>query len=150
MLETLQDGDRLIIQKCFYTPKQGDIVVLSRSFLPPESPDADKPIIKRIIAVENQTVEINSITGDVFVDGVKLNEDYITDKTFVYGLYDIEPIFKITVPENELFVMGDNRGISHDSRNPALGTIDERYVLGKAVMRVFPFDSSGKVKGWEK
>ena len=148
MLNTFQDGDRLIIQKIGYTPKAGDVVVLSRSYLPLDNPDSTEPIIKRIIAVGGQRVEIRSSTGEVFVDGELLKEDYIQGTTMASVDGTIVDSYVVDVPEGHLFVMGDNREVSKDSRNPAVGTIDEHYVLGKAVLRVFPFESFATSKEW--
>lgn len=148
MLNTFHDGDRLIIQKIGYTPKVGDVVVLSRSYLPLDNPDSTEPIIKRIIAVGGQKIEIKSSTGEVFVDGKLLYEDYIQGITTVRGDGALLDSYVVEVPEGHLFVMGDNREVSKDSRNPAVGTIDEHYVLGKVVLRMFPFESFSTAKEW--
>ncbi len=148
MLNTFQNGDRLIIQKIGYTPKVGDVVVLSRSYLPLDNPDSTEPIIKRIIALGGQKVEIKSSTGEVFVDGKLLHEDYVEGTTTVVEGGMLLDSYVVEVPEGHLFVMGDNREVSKDSRNPAVGTIDEHYVLGKAILRVFPFESFATSKEW--
>jgi len=148
MLNTFQNGDRLIIQKIGYTPKAGDVVVLSRSYLPMDNPDSTEPIIKRIIAVGGQTVEIRSETGEVYVDGELLQEDYIVGKTVVSANGSMAESYVVKVPEDHLFVMGDNREVSKDSRNPAVGTINKNYVLGKAILRVFPLESFATSKEW--
>ena len=148
MLNTFQNGDRLIIQKIGYTPKVGDVVVLSRSYLPLDNPDSTEPIIKRIIAIGGQRVEIRSSTGEVFVDGELLKEDYIQGTTMASVDGMIVDSYVVDVPEGHLFVMGDNREVSKDSRNPAVGTIDEHYVLGKAILRIFPLESFSTSKEW--
>ncbi len=148
MLNTFQDGDRLIIQKIGYTPKAGDVVVLSRSYLPLDNPDSTEPIIKRIIAVGGQRIEIKSLTGDVFVDGKLLEEDYIQGTTMVTEKGVLVENYVVDVPEGHLFVMGDNREVSKDSRNPGVGTIDEHYVLGKAILRILPFENFSTAKEW--
>lgn len=148
MLNTFENGDRLIIQKIGYTPKAGDVVVLSRSYLPLENPESTEPIIKRIIAVGGQRVEIRSSTGEVFVDGKLLNEDYIIGKTTASSNGIQADSYVVDVPIGHLFVMGDNRDVSKDSRNPSVGTIDEHYVLGKAILRLFPFESFSTCKEW--
>ena len=131
MRNTLQDGDCLIlISSIWYPqPKYGDIVVASkRSF------DDGKSIIKRVIATEGQTVDIDFERGIVYVDGHALEEDYVnTATTLQEGVQ-----FPLTVGEGEIFVLGDNRNNSKDSRNPEIGLIDCREVLGKAILLVFP------------
>ena len=130
MLPTLQHGDRLLVLNSMldhnYAP--GDIVVLRKeSFL-------NEPIVKRVIATEGQSVDIDFMNGVVYVDGEALEEPYINEPTFV----DEGTEFPLTVPENSIFVMGDNRNHSGDSRDERLGTIDTRYVIGKAVILAFP------------
>lgn len=130
MLPTLQDGDRLlVVNPVFYDDYQyGDIVVLTKeTFL-------SEPIVKRVIAVGGQTVDIDFASGSVYVDGKLLKEDYINELTFT----DEGIEFPITVPEGSIFVMGDNRNHSNDSRDSRLGTVDTRFVIGKAVMLAFP------------
>ena len=130
MVPTLQDGDRLLVlnSMLYNDYKYGDIVVLRKeSFLA-------EPIVKRVIATEGQTVDIDFANGIVYVDGVALEEDYINDLTYT----DEGTEFPLTVPEGSIFVMGDNRNRSDDSRNSALGTVDIRYVIGKAVFLLFP------------
>lgn len=130
MVPTLQNGDRLLVlnSMLYDDYKYGDIVVLRKeSFL-------TEPIVKRVIATEGQTVDIDFANGIVYVDGVALEEDYINDLTYT----DEGTEFPLTVPEGSIFVMGDNRNRSDDSRNSALGTVDTRYVIGRAVFLLFP------------
>lgn len=137
MQPTLQDGDILLLQSAFYTPKQGDVVVLTKDF----AGYTDRPIVKRIIAVGGQTVRIDYEEDVVYVDDVALDEPYILES-------DMLPAFTIeemTVPEGYVFVMGDNRNNSTDSRFVDLGAIDERYILGRVVMVLFPFSNLGLV-----
>ena len=129
MNPTLSTGDRVIISGLFYEPKYGDIVVTT------QSDEDDKPLIKRVIAVGGQTVKIDSESGDVYVDGKLLEESYISGKTFETG----DMVGEIIVPEGEVFLMGDNRAISLDSRFNEIGTIDERHILGKVYLRIWPF-----------
>lgn len=146
MENTLHNGERVIISNLFYTPKVGDIVVISRN---KENnvftmTDANTPIIKRIIATEGQTVDIDFEEGIVYVDGIALDEPYT--KTSTNLKYEIE--FPVTVDEGCVFVLGDNRNDSLDSRSTRIGEygmIDTRYILGHAVYRVFPFDKIGKI-----
>lgn len=146
MRDTLQHGERVIITNLFYTPKVGDIVVISRNdenSVYTATVD-NTPIIKRIIALEGQTVDIDFEEGIVYVDGVALEEDYTRTPTNLR--YDIE--FPVTVKEGCVFVLGDNRNDSLDSRSSNIGEygmIDTRYILGHAVYRIFPFDKIGKI-----
>ena len=146
MQNTLFTGDKVIISNLGYTPEQGDIVVVSRNAN--NSLDAvaasNEPIIKRVIAVGGQTVNIDFERGVVSVDGVDLEEPYT--KTLTTSKYDVE--FPIYVPEGYIFVLGDNRNDSMDSRDSRIGDgglVDTRYVLGHAVFRIFPFDSIGSL-----
>ena len=133
MYPTLHDGDMLLLHSVGYTPKQGDIVVLNK-----KSGVFDEAIVKRIIAVGGQTVSIDYAAGTVTVDGQVLDEPYIAEvMTLPPDPY--ENITEVTVPEGSVFVMGDNRNHSSDSRDQRLGTVDERYILGQAVMVFFPF-----------
>lgn len=146
MENTLLNGERVIISNLFYEPKVGDIVVISRN---KENSvftmnDSNTPIIKRIIATEGQTVDIDFEQGVVYVDGIALDEPYT--KTPTNRKWDIE--FPVTVDEGCIFVLGDNRNDSLDSRDARIGEygmIDTRYILGHAVYRIFPFDKIGKL-----
>lgn len=145
MLDTLHSGEKVIISNIAYTPVQGDIVVISRNT--DNSLDSDEyaePIIKRVIAVAGQSVDIDYGKGIVYVDGVALKEDYTRTLTTVKHEFDID--FPTYVPDNCIFVMGDNRNESLDSRSSLIGDngmIDTRYVLGKAVYRIYPFSKLG-------
>ncbi len=139
MQNTLQDGDRLIISHLFYQPKAGDIVVVTQ-------PNAvNKPLIKRIIALGGQTVDIDTERGLVYVDGVVINEPYIKEPTV--RIPNPPMTFPYTVPEGKVFVMGDNRNNSLDSRSTDVGPIDERYILGKAIFRIYPLNRLGGLYG---
>lgn len=130
MVPTLQDGDRLLVlnSMLYDDYRYGDIVVLRKdSFL-------EEPIVKRVIATAGQMVDIDFQTGSVYVDGKLLKEDYINELTFLEEGTE----FPLTVPEGCVFVMGDNRNHSSDSRDSRLGTVDSRYVIGKAVLLAFP------------
>lgn len=129
MLPTLQDGDRLLVLSSLWcTPKDGDIVVLRKeSFM-------EAPIVKRVIATGGQTVDINFETGEVSVDGAVLEEPYINEATLTAG--DIQ--FPFTVSDNSVFVMGDNRNGSTDSRWSWLGEVDENLIIGRALAVAIP------------
>ena len=137
MYPTLHDGDKLTLLSNFlYEPAVGDIVVLKAPNF-----DDDRPIVKRVIAEAGQTVDIDFDTGEVWVDGVLLDEPYINEPTY----RDNGTQFPLTVPKNCIFVMGDNRNHSTDSRDPRIGCVDQRYVLGKALQIVMPFGRFGGV-----
>ena len=139
MDNTLHDGEHLIISSLFYTPKQGDIVVVQDLSKKDAHPELSHPIVKRVIATEGQTVMIVP-SGDVYVDGELFSEDYvyIDDPYYRYDeLY-------LTVPENTVFLMGDHRNVSLDSRSSA-GTFSEDAILGKVILRFAPLDRFGFV-----
>ena len=136
MYNTLLDGDRLILVSnvLYRNPKQGDVIVASKnSFRDGEC------IIKRVIATEGQTVDIDFQLGVVYVDGVALQEDY----TYTMTNQDEGMQFPATVPEDCVFAMGDNRNNSLDSRNPQIGFVDKREILGKAVFLMVPGTHDG-------
>ena len=128
MLPTLHDKDVLILRSIAYTPEQGDIVVLTKDFDHYE----DQPIVKRVIAVGGQNVRIDYNESKVYVDGVALEEPYILEQTMYFPGGDLS-IQELEIPEGHVFVMGDNRNNSSDSRHYQLGAIDERYLLGEVV-----------------
>lgn len=130
MRETLQDGDILLTLRPWVAGecKQGDIVVVR------EESFHGEPIIKRVIATGGQTVEIDFETGLVTVDGMILNEPYIRELT----TQDEGTVFPYTVPAGKLFLMGDNRSNSDDSRNSRLGAVSEEKLIGRAVFLLFP------------
>lgn len=131
MLNTLQHDDRLlVVNPIFYHDYQyGDIVILRKNGV-----FDNDPIVKRVIAVGGQTVDIDFDAGVVYVDGEALEEDYIREPTYTAEGTE----FPLTVPEGSIFIMGDNRNGSSDSRDYRLGTVDTRYVIGKAAFLIFP------------
>ena len=126
MKPTLQNNDKVIVSTVGYEAKRGDIVVIS------STDGLKEPIIKRIVAVGGDTVDINFTTGVVTVNGIE--EDYTDELTSQQ--FDIS--FPITVPEGTVFVLGDNRGNSLDSRSTRVGCVDERLIVGKVLFRFFP------------
>jgi signal peptidase I len=135
MEDTLQDGDRLILTHFNYTPERGDVVVLN-------SPGLDETIIKRVIAVEGDTISIDFNKGTVTLNGEVLKEDYIKELTFRREGADITDL---KIGEGQVFVMGDNRNHSTDSRSPIVGVVNTDDILGKAVFRVYPVGKMGAV-----
>lgn len=136
MEQTLFDGEHIIISKLFYKPERGDIIVCEDY-----STSLRKPIVKRIIAVPGDTVVfLNTGTStSVFVNGVELDEDYV----YLDGT-DFTPSGAWRVGEDEVFVMGDHRNNSTDSR--AIGTVKIDSIIGKALLRFYPFDTFGKIE----
>ncbi len=129
MMPTLQNGDWLAISGINFEPRRGDIVVVT------QPNDVHEPLIKRIIAVGGETIDINFITHDIKINGEKIDEPYIAEPT--QRSFDVK--FPLVIPEGFVFVMGDNRNNSKDSRHSGVGLIDQRYILGKTRFRLFPF-----------
>lgn len=130
MQDTLYTGDRLLVLNAAYCDfKAGDVVVINDY-----NAQLSDTLVKRIVAVEGQTVDIDFMSGQVYVDGRPLDEPYIKEPT-----YTSEGVqFPLTLGEGEVFVMGDNRNQSTDSRDPKLGPVDERYLQGKALFLLLP------------
>lgn len=141
MVPNFNNGDRVLVVNDFTGVKQGDVVVIVNVL--------DEPIIKRVIATAGQTVDFDYETKSVLVDGQTVDETQfglengITDKPFSsFELLE----FPQTVPEGCVFVLGDNRAVSEDSRYQDVGMIDQRNILGKAVFHLFPFQELGPIK----
>lgn len=132
MAPTLNSNDRILLTASYSEPKYGDIVVTCQ----PDGSDAiPDTLVKRVIATEGQTVDIDFEKGIVYVDGVALDEPYIAEAT-----REREDFYEaVTVPEGCVFVMGDNRNHSTDSRDDRIGFIREEYIMGKALFRIAPF-----------
>ena len=135
MENTLHNGDTMLVWSMGYEPRQGDVIVLTKKSYQEDS------IVKRVIALEGQTVDIDYITNTVYVDGLPLEEDYIKEWMYAPSYGDV--INHVTVPEGCIFVMGDNRNESADSRYPGIGIVDERCVIGRAVTVLYPFSRFG-------
>ena len=168
MHPTLVDKERLIVTKLGYEPDAGDIVILDSTYKNREayydklaeeegkdelsafskfkesfslSPSLKKRYyVKRIIALPGQTVDIKD--GKVYIDGAVLDEPYYSGITSVM---DTSIKYPVTVEEGMVFVMGDNRNHSNDSRNSEIGQINEKNILGKAILRIYPFNSIGVI-----
>ena len=153
MNNTLLNGEKMLVSDLFYTPDTGDIIVFHQTS---EVYDQfNEPIVKRVIATEGEFVKIDFKAGTVYVskdetftaEEVLDETDYALfanpDGVWKESFYQDEIIYE--VPEGHLFVMGDNRNISADSRSQYVGFVDERCVLGKVLMRIMPFNKLGKV-----
>ena len=131
----LVDGERLLLSSLPYTPEYGDVVVID------SYTDYGKLLIKRVIGQEGDVIDIDFETGTVYRNGQPLDEPYTAEPTYLYEGVD----FPLTVPEGMLFIMGDNRNDSKDSRSPEIGCVSEGDVLGEAVLRLTPLDKFGAI-----
>ena len=130
MNPTLNNGDWLAVSGGIIKPERGDIVVVTQPW------ERNVPIIKRVIAIENDVVDIDFVNHLVYINGEVIDEPYILEPTRLQ--YDMQ--FPLTVDEGCVFVMGDNRNDSLDSRSTQIGLVDERYILGKTLFRIYPFE----------
>ena len=137
MNPTLLNGDKMLVSDLFYRPKAGDVVVFKT-----DNYDPDKALVKRIIATEGQEINIDFENGIVYVNGDPIQEDYINELTNT----KLDFIGPQTVPEGCVFVMGDNRNASTDSRDKRIGMVDKRLVIGKVLLVVYPFSDFGGVE----
>ncbi|MDY3079403.1 MAG: signal peptidase I [Oscillospiraceae bacterium] len=137
MNPTLEDGDKMVVSDLFYKPKQGDIIIFRKDEY------KSRALVKRVIATEGQTVEIDFTKGRVYVDGELLDEPYIAEPT----KNQIDFTGTQIVPEGCVFVMGDNRNESADSRDSRIGMIDERLIIGKVLLTVYPLNHMGSPYG---
>lgn len=131
MNPTLNNGDKMLVSGLFYSPKAGDVVVFKKDEYDPE-----RALVKRVIATEGQVINIDFDKGIVYVDGVPIEEDYILELT----TNKLDFIGPQTVPEGCVFVMGDNRNASTDSRKKEIGMVDSRLILGRAYFVIFPLN----------
>ena len=143
MQNTLIDGDYLLLLSgvLYRDPQPGDIIVASK-----DSFENGVPIVKRVIAVEGQEVDIDFGKGIVYVDGKAIDEPYITAPTHLAEGVE----FPLTVSEGCVFVLGDNRPVSCDSRNPRVGLLDKREILGKAIFLFLPGADSNKTRDFNR
>ena len=132
MYPTLNNSEKMLVSGLFYKPKVGDIVVFKK-----DEYDPNKALVKRVIAVEGQEINMDFENGIVYIDGVAIGEDYISEPT--YNKLDF--IGPKTVPEGCVFVMGDNRNASIDSRKKEIGMLDTRLILGRAYYVIYPLSS---------
>ena len=139
MQPTLMGNDRVLLVNTALTGvKQGDIVVVTQPTV------VGHPLIKRVIATEGQTIDIDFETGNVYIDDILIEEPYIKERI---NKIPNDPVdFPFTVSKGCVFVMGDNRNGSSDSRDAGIGEIDKRYILGKAFYRILPFNKFGKIE----
>ena len=140
MDNTLEHGEMMLLWSLGYQPRQGDIVVLNKTAWETEQLLHNRAIVKRVIAVGGQTVDIDYSAGVVYVDGQPLDEPYIREEMY-FPSWD--PMMQNThweIPQGSIFVMGDNRNHSNDSRDETLGPVDIRYILGKVELVFFPFE----------
>jgi signal peptidase I, bacterial type len=135
MVPTLNNHDKVIVSNLFYVPERQDVVVID-TFT-----SYGQPLVKRIIGLPGDEVDINFTTGEVFVNGQLQDEPYISALT----TQQLDINFPIIVPNNTVFVMGDNRPYSLDGRSSSIGFINVRNILGKALYRVYPFSNLGRV-----
>ena len=139
MLPTFHPNDRVVMSNLFYTPRNGDIVIF-------HTYGAAYPYVKRVIAVAGQTVDIDFVRGVVYVDGVALYEPYILEPT-------TRPVHfhaPVTVPDGEIFVLGDNRNNSTDSRDVSIGFVDTRQILGRVLLILIPGGDSANPRDWSR
>lgn len=137
MEPTFQDADKILIRGFLYKPKHSDVVVVDTT----NSGLQHSHVIKRVIACAGDTIDLDPITGEVSVNGELLDEPYISDTINMWSFGDFT--YPLTVEEGKIFVMGDNRNDSLDSRFAKIGQVDERYVNGKVIFRYFPFNNMG-------
>jgi len=131
MMPTLSEDDTMIVRRVFYTPDRGDIVVLSRHDF-----EDGAALVKRVIGIAGDVVDIDTASGLVYINGTPLHEPYVNDLTRRLGSVS----FPFTVPEGHVFTLGDNRNNSMDSRDLEIGAVDEREIIGQVVAIILPFN----------
>ncbi len=142
MVPTLQDQQRLIVSDMFYTPQYDDIVILYADKLYNEATKAyGKPIVKRVIGLPGDTIRIDFMNGIVYRNGEALPDEYTNTPTNLPENFPINQ--DVVVEEGKVFVLGDNRNGSKDSRSDDVGQVDMRYIMGKAYVRIWPLNALG-------
>jgi len=136
MTPTLLDGDRMIVRSILYTPQRGDVVIFSRYDF-----SDGAALVKRIIGLAGDVIDVNPETGFVYLNGEPLYEPYANEPIRRVGMRDIS--FPHTVPEGHVFVIGDNRNHSTDSRDSDIGPVDEREIIGQVVAIILPLNRAG-------
>ena len=159
MLNTLNNGEMVITTNLFYSPKQDDIIVFHQTSenngddtVNLSGSTLNKPVIKRVIATEGQTVKIQYVSDNemkIWVDGIEYADTHAfldTERSHIYPQHGstADPnVFEFKVPDGHVFVLGDNRDNSNDSRSQEIGFVDGRRILGKALFRIKPFSWLG-------
>jgi len=144
MRETLQNGDLLLVVNSLLCGEyeRGDVVIAAKPAF-----EHGEPIVKRVVATGGETVDIDFDSGVVYVDGAALEEPYIRESTYLEEGTE----FPLTVPEGSVFLMGDNRNGSRDSRDPELGAVDTRCLIGRAVFLLLPGRTEGvDLREWDR
>lgn len=136
MVPTLSQGDKMLVSDILYKPKAGDIVVFKK-----DSYDPNKALVKRVIATEGQEINIDFDSGIVYIDDKPIQEDYINDLTKT----KLDFIGPQTVPEGCVFVMGDNRNASTDSRDSRISMVDSRLIIGKVYYVLYPLNAFRRI-----
>lgn len=136
MLDTIHDFDKVLVKRFDYVPHAGDVVVIKKGQY------LNQPLIKRVIATEGQTLKIDYKNQAVFVDGVKLKEDYLKEPMISQN----DDYIPEKIPKGYCFVMGDNRNKSLDSRSGTVGLIENKNIVGRAVFIVFSLYKIGWVR----
>lgn len=142
MMNTLRNDDRIVISNLFYEPSNGDILVFQTGC----DEFGGNPLVKRVIAVAGQTVDIDFEGGHVFVDGILQCEPFLSEPTYVRNQFQ----GPFVVSEGHIFVMGDNRNHSSDSRDLRIGEVDTRRVLGRVLFIVIPGTDANGVRDWSR
>ena len=137
MVPTLHNGDKMLVSGLFYKPKAGDVVVFKK-----DEYDPNKALVKRVIATEGQEINMDFANGIVYIDGEPIAEEYINELTF----NKLDFIGPKTVPEGCVFVMGDNRNASIDSRKNEIGMLDTRLIIGRAYYVIYPLSVLRAIK----
>lgn len=137
MVPTLHNGEKMLVSGLFYKPKAGDIVIFKK-----DEYDPNRALVKRVIATEGQEINMDFTNGIVYIDGEPIVEDYINELTF----NKLDFIGPKTVPEGCVFVMGDNRNASIDSRKNEIGMLDTRLIIGRAYYVIYPLSVLRAIK----